>query len=185
MKQLFLSLLFTLAILPVNAQETTYGIIRLKYAEMIDSLNRLNAAIQNVEEQLKGRSAYYTVERNGQQFSARDHVTDSLSSMKWRLITQRNSLLSRHDEKMGPDVHLMKAGTMIQRSNNLMFVASAFGVAGGACLGAGFGKDKTLLKAVGIASSAVSLACAIGSISCSYKSGKELKLAAGSITYSF
>lgn len=66
-----------------------------------------------------------------------------------------------------------------------MFVASAFGVAGGACLGAGFRKDNTVLKVVGIASSVVSLACAIGSISCSYKSGHELKLAAGSITYSF
>ncbi len=185
MKQLFLTLLLTLAFLPLNAQEATYGIVRLKYAEMIDSLYRLNAAIQKVEDQLKGRSTYNTIEKDGQYLNARDHVTDSLNTLKWNLITQRNRLMSSHDEQMGLDVHLSKAGIMIQRSNNLAFVASAFALAGGACLGVGFGKDSTVLKVVGIASGVVSLACGIGSIACSYQSGHELKLAAGSITYSF
>ena len=185
MKQLFLTLLLTLAILPLKAQEATYGIVKLKHAEMVDSLYRLNATIQKLEEQLKGRSTYNLVEKNGQYVNARDHVTDSLNTLKWRLITQRNSLLSRHDEQMGMDVHLYKAGVMIQRSNNLAFIASGLALVGGSCLGVGYSKDNTVLKIVGIATGVVSLACGVGSIVCSYRSGHELKLAAGSITYSF
>lgn len=185
MKHLILTILFCTAFFSVNAQNPTYGVVRLAHGEMVDSIYRINAAIEKVESELKGRSTYTVVERNGEYYNMRDQITDSLNTVKWKLITQRQGLLSRFDAQMGLDVHLMNAGKYIQRANSLAIIGAAFGIAGGTCMGAGFAQDKTALKAAGIAACVVSFGCGIGALACGYKAGNKLKLAAGSITYSF
>lgn len=185
MKHLILTILFSTAFLSVNAQKNAHVVVQVEHPELLDSLNQLNAAIEKVEGELKGRSTYTVVERNGENYNMRDHTTDSLTRVKWKLITHRNALVSQLDNQKRLDVHLMKAGENIQRANTLGLVGSAIGIAGGTCLGVGIAQEKTPLTIVGIAACAVSLGCAVGSIVCSYKSGHELKLAAGSITYTF
>lgn len=187
MKHFLLTLLFSVALLPMHAQEsTTYGVVRLSHAEITDSLYKLNSAIKKVQNELDNHLNGSMKIKEGYYYSnGRDKTVDSLNHVKWDLISLRMKLIDTQRDQLGLDVHLMDAGKYIRKAHTLDFFTVAFGIAGGACLGTGFANDKTGLKVTGIVTGVAAVGCFIGAYTCHFQSGKKLRLAANSITYSF
>ncbi len=94
-------------------------------------------------------------------------------------------LIHEHHNELGIDMHLKNAGKYVRRGYTLELTGLAFGVVSGICLGSGYGNEKDGMKVAGYIAGAVALGNIIGAYACHFKSGRELKLAGNSITYSF
>ena len=186
MKHIFLTILFSLALLPLKAQKSeTYGFVRLTYTEIADSLYRINKALENVQieldkhkdEVMKIKGVYYYGERNT--------AIDSLMKQKSELESQKSMLLRYKEEKLGLDVHLANTSKYVRKAYTMDLVGTVFVVGSSVGLGCGYAKDKTALKVMGYITGSAALGCFIGAYTCHFKSGQKLRLAANSITYSF
>ena len=180
MKQLVFLLLFSLAGLQLNAQQNNYGVIKVKYPAIADSLSRINVRYNKVLEEINsliGNKQYY--------YGSDGQSIDSLFRVKNLLEVQRQTIIRNHESQVSPDVHLEKISKYVNRAYALELAGLGCGIASGIFAGVGFSDNKSELKAVGFIFGAAAIGCFTGAYVYHFKSGKQLKMMGNSITYSF
>ena len=173
MKHLLFALL-CVAVLPIKAQTSTSGLVRLSNSEMVDSLHRIESQMQTIQDKINRMSGV-----------ANSKSVDSLYICKWELNNKRIQLIQAHENDLGLDYHLTSASNFVRKAYTLELVGIATGIASGICIGYGIGDKKNSLKITGYVMGAAAIGCFIGAYTCHFKSGQKLRLAANSITYTF
>lgn len=111
-------------------------------------------------------------------------ISDSIANVKRQKFLLANNVSSEVSNYDGFK-HIYDAGRSIRLATTYGLCGLGCSLAAGAACTYGFSEDIGGFKIVGIALGVGALVCEIMSLKYHFKSGKELKIGAGSIQYSF
>ena len=137
-------------------------------------LSALNAGAQNVKPHFT-QDGYFIIDK-----AKKDSIAEA-KRQKYLIANNITEGVSNYDGFK----HVYDAGRSLRLATSYGLYGLGCSLAAGAACSYGFSEDKDGFKIVGAILGVSALFCEIMSVKYHYKSGKELKIGAGSIQYSF